>query len=257
MKKKDLLYAYLLEIPIVIILLFWHFSVGFWIVMIPLLVILPISTLKKPLIQIPNIPNDMPATKTTLFYFCFITFISLGYIVGNDSYIEIATTDDINNANKVQNILLDNYFSTKLSKDGTKYEVFAHCKKNEIDNIMVALSESDAINRNVGLELFDKGDFTTTKESKREKLINTINDRLTIIIRKIEGVHNASISVSIPEQSMFAYNYQPITASINIETKIVDFDKQRRMEKSVKNLLISTITGLTEENLKINIKVIK
>ena len=56
---------------------------------------------------------------------------------------------------------------------------------------------------------------------------------------------------------MFAYNYQPITASINIETKIVDFDKQRRMEKSVKNLLISTITGLTEENLKINIKVIK
>ena len=29
------------------------------------------------------------------------------------------------------------------------------------------------------------------------------------------------------------------------------------MEKSVKNLLISTITGLTEENLKINIKVVK
>ena len=152
---------------------------------------------------------------------------------------------------------MDNYFSTKLSKDGTKYEVFAFCRKNEIDNIMVALSESDAIDKNVDLELFDKGDFTTTKESKREKLINTINDRLTIIIRKIEGVHNASISVSIPEQSMFAYNYQPITASINIETKIVDFDKQRRMEKSVKNLLISTITGLTEENLKINIKVIK
>jgi hypothetical protein len=47
---------------------------------------------------------------------------------------------------------------------------------------------------------------------------------------------------------MFAYNYQPITASINIETEIVDLNKQRRMEKSVKNLLVSTITGLTEEN---------
>ena len=257
MKKKDLLYAYLLEIPIVIILLFWHFSVGFWIVMIILLAIAPLPTLKKTIIKSFDIPNNMPATKLMLFELCLITFVSLGYFVGYDSYIEIATTDDINNANKVQNILLDNYFSTKLSKDGTKYEVFVHCKKNEIDNIMVALSESDAINRNVGLELFDKGDFTTTNESKREKLINTINDRLTIIIRKIEGVENASVSVSIPEQSMYTYDYQPITANIYLETETVDLNKKRRIEKSVKNLLISTITGLTEENLKINIKVIK
>ena len=188
-----------------------------------------------------------------IFQVLFLIFI---YIIGRAETL-IAITDDINQANKVQNVLLDNYFSTKLSKDGIKYEVFAFCRKNEVYNIMAALSESDAVNQNVSLELFDKGDFTTTKESKREKLINTINDRLTLIIRKIEGVNNASISVSIPEQSMFAYNYQPITASINIETKIVDLGKQRRMEKSVKNLLISTITGLTEENLKINIKVIK
>ncbi len=188
-----------------------------------------------------------------IFQVLFLIFI---YKIGRAETL-IAITDDINQANKVQNVLLDNYFSTKLSKDGSKYEVFALCRKNEIDNIMVVLSESDAVNQNVSLELFDKGDFTTTKESKREKLIITINDRLTLIIRKIEGVNNASISVSIPEQSMFAYNYQPITASINIETEIVDLNKQRRMEKSVKNLLISTITGLTEENLKISIKVIK
>ena len=188
-----------------------------------------------------------------IFQVLFLIFI---YKIGRVETL-IAITDDINQANKVQHVLLDNYFSTKLSKDGIKYEIFALCRENEIDNIMVALSESDAIDKNVGLELFDKGDFTSTKESKREKLINTINDRLTIIIRKIEGVNNASTSVSIPEQSMFTYNYQPITANINIETDIADLNKQRRMEKSVKNLLISTITGLTEENLKINIKVIK
>ena len=188
-----------------------------------------------------------------IFQVLFLIFI---YKIGRAETL-IAITDDINQANKVQNVLLDNYFSTKLSKDGSKYEVFAFCRKNEIDNIMVVLSESDAVNQNVSLELFDKGDFTTTKESKREKLIITINDRLTLIIRKIEGVNNASISVSIPEQSMFAYNYQPITASINIETEIVDLKKQRKIEKSIRNLLISTITGLTEENLKINVKVVK
>lgn len=185
-----------------------------------------------------------------------ISIIMFIYKIGRAETL-IAITDDINQANKIQNVLMNNYFSTKLSKDGNRYEVFAFCREHEIDNIMVALSESDAINQNVGLEIFDKGDFTTTKESKREKLINTINDRLTIIIRKIEGVNNVFISVSIPEQSMFTYNYQPITASINIETETVDLDKQKRMKKSIKNLLISTITGLTEENLKINIKVVK
>ena len=223
--------------------------------MIVLLAILPLVTIKRPVIQVAY--TDMPATKLLLTYLCSITLFSLGYFVGHDNYIGIATTDDIKTANKIQNVLLDNYFSTQLSKDGIKYEIFALCKENEIDNIMVALSESDAINENVSIELFDKGDFITTNENKKEKLINTINDRLTIIIRKIEGVNNASTSVSIPEQSMFAYNYQPITANIKIETDIVDLNKQRRMEKSVKNLLISTITGLTEENLKINIKVVK
>jgi flagellar biosynthesis/type III secretory pathway M-ring protein FliF/YscJ len=217
----------------------------------------PLLTFRKPLFQIHDIPNNMPATKIMLFELCLIAFVSLGYFVGHDNYIEIATTDDIKMANKVQKVLLDNYFSTKLSKDGTKYEIFALCRENEIDNIMVALSESDAINQDVGLELFDKGDFTTTKESKREKLINTINNRLTTIINKFQNVENVSVLVSIPEQAFYTYNYQPITANINIETGTVDLNKHRRMEKSIRNLLISTITGLTEENLKIIVKVVK
>ena len=122
---------------------------------------------------------------------------------------------------------------------------------------MIILSESDAINQNVGLELFDKGDFTTTRENKKIKLINHINHKLTVIIKKIDGVENASVSVSIPEQSMFVRNYQPVKADIYLETTTEDINKQRKIEKTIKNLLISSISGLTEENLKINIKVYK
>lgn len=188
-----------------------------------------------------------------IFQVIFLFFI---YKIGRVETL-VATTDNINQANKVQNVLLDNYFSTKLSKDGTRYEIFAICNKNEIDNIMIVLSESDAINQNVGLKLFDKGDFTTTKENKRKKLINNINNRLTTVIRKIEDVENASVSVSIPEQAMFVYDNQPITATIYLETETEDIHRHKRMEKSIKNLLISTITGLTEENLTININVVR
>ena len=44
-------------------------------------------------------------------------------------------------------------------------------------------------------------------------------------------------------------------ANIYLETETEDLNKQRRMETSIRNLLISTITGLTKENIKITIKV--
>lgn len=188
-----------------------------------------------------------------IFQVLFIVFI---YQVGRKKTL-VARTDNINQANKIQNVLLDNYFSSSLSKDGIVYEVFCTCKKNEIDNIMAALSENDAVNQNVSLELFDKGDFTTTKENKRNKLMETINNRLTIIIKNFDEVENVNVSVSIPESSFFAYAHQPITANIYLETATGDVHKHRRIEKSIKNLLISSINGLMEENLKIKIKVVK
>lgn len=67
----------------------------------------------------------------------------------------------------------------------------------------MAIVQSGLMDQNVGLEVFDKGDFTSTKEDKKIRLTRAINGELSRLIKRIDGVENASVFISIPEQTMF------------------------------------------------------
>ena len=53
---------------------------------------------------------------------------------------------------------------------------------SERDRALLAIVKSGLMDQNVGLEIFDKGDFTSTKEDKRIRLIRAVNGELSRLI---------------------------------------------------------------------------
>lgn len=103
----------------------------------------------------------------------------------------------------------------------------------------------------MGLEIFDKGDFTSTKEDKRIRLARAVNGELARLIRRIPPIENASVFVSIPEQTMFASQQKPITATVQVTMPSGDKLDQTKV-KAITNLLLGSVTGLETKNITIS-----
>ena len=118
------------------------------------------------------------------------------------------------------------------------------------DRALLAIVKSGLVDQNIGLEIFDKGDFTSTKEDKRIRLTRAINGELSRLIRKIPPIENASVFVSIPEQVMFEQDPKPITATVQIV--MPSGEKLDNMKvKAIRNLLLGSVNGLEAENISI------
>ena len=54
------------------------------------------------------------------------------------------------------------------------------------------------------------------KKIKKLDLARAINGELARLIRKIDPITNASVFISIPEQTMFSSMQKPVTATVQI-----------------------------------------
>jgi flagellar M-ring protein FliF len=174
--------------------------------------------------------------------------------------VDLMTTDNLGKALEVQALLAKQGLTAGRKMDGTKSVLFLSkdncsslhkkCTVTDRDQAIIAIVQSGLMDKNVGLEIFDKGDFTSTKEDKRIRLSRAINGELARLIRNIEGVNDATVFISIPEQSMFASMQKPITATVQIS--LPSGEKLDIMKvKAVSNLLLGSVTGLVPENIAI------
>ena len=78
----------------------------------------------------------------------------------------IVTTDNQGKAIEIQTLLARNGIVAKRSIDGSKTTVFLEAGKytnTDRDGALLAIVKSGLIDQNVGLEIFDKNDFTSTR----------------------------------------------------------------------------------------------
>lgn len=115
----------------------------------------------------------------------------------------------------------------------------------------MAIVQSGLMDQNVGLEVFDKGDFTSTKEDKKIRLTRAINGELSRLIKRIDGVENASVFISIPEQTMFTSMQKPVTATVQLVVPTGSKLDQLKV-KAITNLLLGSVSGLEAENISIS-----
>lgn len=165
--------------------------------------------------------------------------------------LDLLTTDNLGKAIEIQALLAREGINADRRIDGTKSTIFLkEYTQTQRDRTLLAIVKSGLMDQNVGLEIFDKGDFTSTKEDKRIRLARAINGELARLIRKISPIENASVFISIPEQTMFTSMQKPITATVQIT--IPSGDKLDSLKiKAITNLLLGSVTGLVAENISI------
>ena len=174
--------------------------------------------------------------------------------------VELLTTDNLGKALEIQSLLARHNIVASRKVDGTKSVLYLKkgdctpgmkkCTTEKREQAIMAIVESGLYDQNVGLEIFDKGDFTSTKEDKKIRLTRAMNGELARLIKRIDGISNASVFISIPEQSMFSSMQKPITATVQLT---VDIGRKldNRVIKAVTNLLLGSVSGLKAENISI------
>lgn len=174
--------------------------------------------------------------------------------------VDLLTTDNLGKAIEIQALLARIGIEASRRIDGTKSTIYldkndcnsngTKCTAADRDEALLAIVKSGLMDQNVGLEIFDKGDFTSTKEDKRIRLARAINGELARLIRKIPPIENASVFISIPEQSMFTSMQKPVTATVQITIPSGDRLDQIKV-KAITNLLLGSVTGLVADNISI------
>ena len=174
--------------------------------------------------------------------------------------VDLLTTDNMGKALEIQALLAKNNIVAARAVDGTKSVLklkkgdctpgMKKCTTEQRDRAIMVIVESGLYDQNVGLEIFDKGDFTSTKEDKRIRLVRAMDGELARLIRRIDGVENASVFISIPEQTMFSSMQKPVTATVQL-TVAVGQTLNASTIKAVSNLLLGSVSGLTSQNISI------
>lgn len=175
--------------------------------------------------------------------------------------VDLLTTDNAGKAIEIQALLAKYDIVVSRRLDGTKSILYLKkgdcktgrkaCYTTDRDLALIQIVQSGLMDQNVGLEIFDKGDFTSTKEDKKIRLSRAINGELSRLIRRIDGVDTASVFISIPEQTMFTSMQKPVTATVQL-TLAKDASKLDQLKiKAITNLLLGSVTGLTAENIAI------
>ena len=174
--------------------------------------------------------------------------------------VDLLTTDNIGKAIELQALLARSGIAVSRSTEGTKSKLFLKggdcvtgakkCTTTQRDEALILIVQSGLVDQNVGLEIFDKGDFTSTKEDKKIRLTRAINGELARLIRKIKPIENASVFISIPEDTMFTSDKKPVTATVQIVLPTGDKLEPLKV-KAISNLLLGSVTGLKAENISI------
>lgn len=174
--------------------------------------------------------------------------------------VDLLTTDNLGKALEIQALLARQGITAQRKADGTKSVLYLpkdncstltkKCTVTDRDRAIITIVKSGMMDKNVGLEIFDKGDFTSTKEDKKIRLSRAINGELARLIRNIGGITDASVFISIPEQTMFTSMQKPVTATVQVI--IPEGEKLDQMKvKAITNLLLGSVSGLEGENIAI------
>lgn len=195
--------------------------------------------------------------KNILISLAILTFGVIMFLLGNyiaaTNYQVVATTDNPQKANEIQDALTMFTRPTIRYIDGSKYMIAIFgTNKKQVDYAAVELVEKGIItddvslNPNVDVYLY----ITSTKPKKIQKLEKKLNRALSKRLSHIDGIYSAKTDIKIPMIMFFIEHPEPITATVTINTnKAFDLD---RISNTTKSLLTASVPSLTKENIKVN-----
>ncbi|MEB3207243.1 MAG: flagellar M-ring protein FliF C-terminal domain-containing protein, partial [Vampirovibrionales bacterium] len=166
----------------------------------------------------------------------------------------LATVDSLGKAIEIQALLAREGIRTdRKEADGGKATVILEegSTQSDRDVALITVVQSGLMDRNIGLEAFDKGDLTASREEKRIKLIRAQQGEMARLIRKMKPIEDASVTLSLPDPSIFRQGQQAVSASVQV-TLPVGSRLERDQVKSIINLMVGSIQNLTSDHVALS-----
>lgn len=166
--------------------------------------------------------------------------------------LELLTTDNIGKALEIESLLArEGINNVERIPDGSKSKLqLKNYTMSQRDRALLTIVQSGIMDKNIGLEIFDKGDFTSSREDKRIRLARAVNGELARLIRKIEPIEDASVFVSIPNNSIFTSMQKPTTATVQV-TIPSGIKLEKDKVRAITNLLLGSIQDLDAKDVSI------
>ena len=166
--------------------------------------------------------------------------------------VELVTSDNLGKIIEIEALLARHKIQTQRLTSGSKVTLSLKDKSTlkQRDQALLLIVQSGLADANIGLEVFDKGDFTSTKDDKRIRLARAINGELSRLIRKIKPIENASVFISIAEPTIFSSMQKPTTATVQLVLPVGEKLSKDKV-RAITNLLLGSVSGLEPDNISI------
>jgi flagellar biosynthesis/type III secretory pathway M-ring protein FliF/YscJ len=170
-----------------------------------------------------------------------------------ETQLQIATTTSPGKALEMMALLAREGLRVTSNNDPRQPNIMLtkEATKDDKDRAIITLVQSGLMDRNIGLEAFDTGDLTASREEKRIKLVRAQQGELARLIRKIDPIQDASVSLSIPEPTLFKSEQKPLSASVQV-TLGVGERLTRDKVRAIINLVVGAIQGLDANHVALS-----
>ncbi|MBC7544284.1 MAG: flagellar M-ring protein FliF [Candidatus Sericytochromatia bacterium] len=166
---------------------------------------------------------------------------------GEDKYVTVYSKLSSKDVGETVDRLKELNIDYKVIQEGSAIAI----ERTKVDEARIALAmkglPKDGV---VGYEIFDKGSFISTDFEKRVSLQRAVNGELSRLIRKMDGVQDARVTVVMPEQALFAEQQQPPTAAVMVSFSPGGGFRPENVE-AMTHLIASSVQGLKPDNVTV------
>ncbi|MBI6546420.1 MAG: flagellar M-ring protein FliF [Cyanobacteria bacterium NC_groundwater_1444_Ag_S-0.65um_54_12] len=124
--------------------------------------------------------------------------------------------------------------------------------KDKVAEARVALGEAQVPKNpsHQGLEIFNKKDFISTDFDKKIAFMRALNGELTRLVRKVDGVDDATVLVNMPEDTLFQQEKKPITATVMVKM-LGERSLSATQVEGLQHMCASAVPGLMTDNVTV------
>lgn len=177
-----------------------------------------------------------------------VASLIIALVLNNKEYVVLFSGIDEEETAEVMQQLQENNVDYKYENDGTIL-----IPEEQESTLRMQLAQSGHPRSGTNYDVFTENiDFMTTDYEKRQYEIFQLQERLQSSIMTIEGVEEAIVTISVPEEKNFAWetdNSEP-SASVKVNLKSGKTLSASQTD-GIMQLVVKSVEGLEEENVAI------
>lgn len=178
----------------------------------------------------------------------FITALVIALLLNKKEYVVLFDNIDKEETAEVMKQLQEDNVEYKYENDGTIL-----IPKEQENTLRMQLAQSGHPRTGTNYDIFTQNiDFMTTDYEKRQYEIYQLQERLQDSIETIEGVDEAIVTLSLPEDDKFAWESDKKEPSASVKINTADGRTLTNPQiNGILQLVVKSVEGLKEENVAI------